>query len=115
MPHFIGVIIDEKRMEKIKGTPLEKEIKDMFGGALKMIAVPVPEEKSKEILKAFDKARIDSRGYIEDIPVAFRRAVFEEMVKAKSLNIINNVLARISEIQEAAKKEDEYIPPPEVE
>ncbi|MEM1956913.1 MAG: hypothetical protein QXN27_03070 [Archaeoglobaceae archaeon] len=115
MPHFIGVIIDEKRMEKIKGTPLEKEIKDMFGGALKMIAVPVPEEKSKEILKAFDKARIDSRGYIEDIPVAFRRAVFEEMVKAKSLNIIDNVLARISEIQEAAKKEDEYIPPPEVE
>ncbi|MEM4566160.1 MAG: hypothetical protein QXD49_06130 [Archaeoglobaceae archaeon] len=115
MPHFIGVIIDEKRMEKIKGTPLEKEIKDMFGGALKMIAVPVPEEKSKEILKTFDKARIDSRGYIEDIPVAFRRAVFEEMVKAKSLNIIDNVLARLSEIQEAAKKEDEYIPPPEVE
>ncbi len=115
MPHFIGVIIDEKRMEKIKGTPLEKEIKDMFGGALKMIAVPIPEEKSKEVLKAFDKARIDSRGYIEDVPVAFRRAVFEEMIKAKSLNIIDNVLARISEIQEAAKKEDEYIPPPEVE
>lgn len=115
MPHFIGVIIDEKRMEKIKGSPLEKEIQDMFGGALKMIAVPVPEEKSKEILKAFEKARIDSRGYIEDVPVAFRRAVFEEMIKAKSLNIIDNVLARISEIQEAAKKEDEYIPPPEVE
>lgn len=115
MPHYIGVIIDEKRMEKIKGTPLEKEIQDMFGGALKMIAVPVPEEKSKEILKVFDKARIDSRGFIEDVPVAFRRAVFEEMVKAKSLNIIDNVLQRISEIQEAAKKEDEYIPPPEVE
>ncbi|MFN3383781.1 MAG: DUF6955 family protein [Archaeoglobaceae archaeon] len=115
MPHFIGVIIDEKRMEKIKGTPLEKEIKDMFGGALKMIAVPVPEEKSKEVLKAFDKARIDSRGYIEDVPVAFRRAVFEEMIKAKSLDIIDNVLARVSEIQDAAKKEDEYIPPPEVE
>lgn len=115
MPHYIGVIIDEKRMEKIKGTPLEKEIKDMFGGALKMIVVPVPEEKSKEILKAFDKARIDSRGYIEDVPVAFRRAVFEEMVKAKSLNVIDKVLQRLPEIQEAAKKEDEYIPPPEVE
>lgn len=115
MPHYIGVIIDEKRMEKIRGTPLEKEIKDMFGGALKMIAVPVPEEKSKEFLKAFDKARIDSRGFIEDVPVAFRRAVFEEVVKAKSLNIIDNILARIAEIQEAAKKEDEYIPPPEVE
>ncbi|MEM0350550.1 MAG: hypothetical protein QXR27_05250 [Archaeoglobaceae archaeon] len=115
MPHYIGVIIDEKRMEKIKGTPLEKEIQDLFGGALKMIAVPVPEDKSKEILKAFDKARIDSRGYIEDIPIALRRAVFEEIVKAKSLNVIDNVLTRLPEIQEAAKKEDEYIPPPEVE
>ncbi|MCC6028350.1 MAG: hypothetical protein LM574_07195 [Archaeoglobus sp.] len=115
MPHYIGVIIDDKRMEKIKGTPLEREIKDMFGGALKMIAVPVPEDKSKEILKAFDKARIDSRGYIEDIPIALRRAVFEEIVKNKSLDIIDKVLARLPEIQEAAKKEDEFIPPPEVE
>ena len=115
MPHYIGIILDEKRLEQVKGTPVEEKIQPIFGGALKMLVVEVPEDKSQEILKAFDRARIDSRGFIEDVPVAFRRAVFEEIAKAKSLDVVDSVLQRLSEIQELAKKEDEYIPPPEIE
>ena len=115
MVHYIGIILDESRLAQIKGTPLEEKIQDLFGGQLKMLVVEVPEDKSEKILKAFDRARIDSRGFIEDVPVAFRRAVFEEIVKNKSLDIIDKVLERLPEIQELAKKEDEYIPPPEIE
>ncbi len=115
MPHYIGIILDEKRLEQVKGTPVEEKIQPIFGGTLKMLVVEVPDEKSQQILKEFERARIDSRGFIEDVPVAFRRAVFEEIAKAKSLDVIDNVLQRLPEIQELAKKEAEYIPPPEIE
>ena len=115
MVYYIGILLDEKRLEAIKGTPLEEKVQDMFGGALKMIAVEVSEDKANEILKAFDRARIDSRGFIEDLPVAFKRALFEEIVKSKSLDVIDKVLAKMDEIKEAAAKESEYIPPPEIE
>ncbi len=115
MPHYIGIILDDKRYEQIKGTELENKIQYIFGGTLKMLVVEVPEDKSEKILKAFDRARIDSRGFIEDLPVAFKRALFEEIAKAKSLDVIDKVLERLPEIQELAKKEEEYIPPPEIE
>lgn len=115
MPHYISVILDDERYKKIKGTELEKKITYLFGGQLRSLVIDVPEKKSEQILKAFDKARIDSRGYIEDVPVAFRRVVFEEIAKAKSLDVIDKVIKRLPEIQEAAKKEDEYIPPPEIQ
>lgn len=115
MVYYIGLILDEKRLEQIKGTPLEEKVQSLFGGQLKMLVVEVPEDKADQILKAFDRARIDSRGFLEDLPVAFKRALFEEVAKAKSLDVIDKVLEKLSEIQEAAKKEDEYIPPPEIE
>jgi len=115
MPHYIGVILDDKRLEQIKGTPLEEKVQSIFGGQLKMLVVEVPEDKSEIILKAFDRARIDSRGFLEDLPVAFKRALFEEIAKAKSLDVIDKVLERLPEIQELAEKESEYIPPPEIE
>ncbi len=115
MVHYIGIILDDKRYEQIKGTPLEEKIQYIFGGTLRMLVVEVPEDKSQQILKAFDRARIDSRGFIEDLPVAFKRALFEEIAKAKSLDVIDKILERLPEIQELAKKEEEYIPPPEIE
>ncbi|MET1123839.1 MAG: hypothetical protein ABWW66_01075 [Archaeoglobaceae archaeon] len=115
VPHYIAVYLDDKRLEQIRGTPVEEKVTEMFGGQLKAIIVEVPEEKSREILKAFEKARIDSRGFVEDVPVAFRRVLFEEIAKAKSTDVIDAVLARLPEIQEMAKKEDEYLPPPDIE
>ncbi len=114
MVYYLGIILDDKRYEQIKGTSVEEKVQYLFGGTLRMIRLDVPEDKAQQILKAFEKARIDSRGFIEDVPVAFKRAVFEEIAKAKSLDVIDKVLERLPEIQEAAKKEDEYIPPPEI-
>ncbi len=115
MVYYIGLILDDKRLEQIKGTPLEEKVQSLFGGQLKMLVIEVPEDKAEKILKSFDRARIDSRGFLEDLPVAFKRALFEEVAKAKSLDVLDKVLERLPEIQEAAKKESEYIPPPEIE
>lgn len=115
MVYYIGIILDEKRLEQIKGTGLEEKVQDLFGGQLKMLVLEVQDDKANEVLKAFDRARIDSRGFLEDLPIAFKRALFEEVAKAKSLDVIDKVLERLSEIQELAKKEEEYIPPPEIE
>jgi hypothetical protein len=114
MAYSLAIILDDKRLATIKGSALEEKITDMYGGAIKALILEVSEEQSKKMLSEFDKARIDARGFLEEVPVAFKRAIFEEIAKSKSLDVIDNVLAKISEIKEAAKKESEYIPPPEV-
>lgn len=117
MAHNFAVLLDEKRLGAIKGSGLEEKISDMFGGALKCFILELPEDKSKQIMDAFDTARIDSRGFITDVPIAFNRTIFEEIAKAKSLGpeVIDGVLKRADEIKEAAAKESEYLPPPDID
>jgi len=116
MAKYIVSLLDEKRLAAIKGSGLEEKIVDLFGGGAKALNYEVPEDKVKEILHAFDTARIDTRDCITDTPIAFNRAVFEEIAKTKSLDtkVIDNVLKRLPEIKEAAAKEKEYLPPPEI-
>ncbi|AEH45037.1 hypothetical protein Thein_1169 [Thermodesulfatator indicus DSM 15286] len=115
--YFIVVLLDENRLSKIKGTDLEKHIKYMFGGELRLIEVPVNEELKNKILQEFDTARVDSRGAITDLPVAFMRELFNQIVEKKSLGpeVIEAVLQKVDEIKEAAAKESEYLPPPEID
>jgi len=117
MVHYIGLLLDDARLSKIKGTELEKKLTTLFGGQIKSLVLEVPEEWSKKILAEFPNARIDSRGYLEDLPVAFKRALFNEVVNKKSLgvDVIEAVFKRIDEIKELAEKESEYIPPPEID
>jgi len=117
MEYILEVFLDDYRLSKIKGTPVESQIEAVFGGELKVLRVKVGEEIKNEILKAFETARIDSRACITDTPVAFRRALFEEIAKQKSLgeDVVKGVLGRISEIKELAAKEAEYLPPPDIE
>ncbi|KPJ67123.1 MAG: hypothetical protein AMJ45_03215 [Syntrophobacter sp. DG_60] len=117
MAYNFAVLLDEKRLEAIKGSGLEEKIVDMFGGALKAFILEIPDDKSKEIMAEFDTARIDARGFITDVPIAFNRTIFEEIAKAKSLGVevIDGVLKRVSEIKEAAAKEKQYLPPPDIE
>jgi len=67
-------------------------------------------------MDAFDTARVDSRGFITDVPIAFNRVLFEEIAKSKSLGTaaVDGVLARVDEIKEAAAKEKEFLPHPEL-
>lgn len=117
MEYILEVFLDDYRLEKLKGTPVESKIESVFGGELKVVRVKVGEEIKNEILKAFESARIDSRGCITDTPVAFRRALFEEIVSQKSLSedVAKAVLTKIDQVKELAAKEAEYLPAPEIE
>jgi len=53
MAHFIAILLDEKRLDALKGTGLEEKISDLFGGALKALNIEVPEEAEKGIMEAF--------------------------------------------------------------
>ncbi|WP_297058597.1 hypothetical protein [Thermosulfurimonas sp.] len=117
MAYFMVVLLDDSRMEKIKGTGLEEHIKYMFGGELRLLEVEVSEDLKNKILAEFETARVDSRGAITDVPVAFMRELFNQVVEKKSLGpeVVEGVLAKIGEIKEMAAKESEYLPPPEIE
>lgn len=117
MAYFMVVLLDDKRMEKIKGTELEDKIQYMFGGELRCLNVEVSEELKDKVLQEFDTARVDSRGAITDVPVAFMRELFNQVAEKKSLGpeVVEGVLAKVNEIKEMAAKESEYLPPPEIE
>jgi hypothetical protein len=110
----LGLIIDDKRYEAIRGTPLEQRLEYMFGGYVRLLTLEVDEETAKRILKEFPSGRIDARGFLEDLPVAFKRELFEAVAKTKSLGkeAIDKVFEKIDEIKAAAEKEKEYVPPP---
>ncbi|NPA48380.1 MAG: hypothetical protein GXO20_00210 [Thermodesulfobacteria bacterium] len=115
--YFIVVLLDDYRMSKIRGTGLEEHIKYMFGGELRLLEVKVPEELKDRILQEFETARVDSRGAITDLPVAFMRELFNQIVEKKSLGpeVVEAVLQKVDEIKKAAEKESEYLPPPEID
>ncbi len=117
MAYFMVVLLDDKRLEKIKGTELEDKIQYMFGGELRCLNVEVSEELKDRILKEFETARVDSRGAITDVPVAFMRELFNQVAEKKSLGpeVVEGVLAKIDEIKEMAAKESEFLPPPEID
>jgi hypothetical protein len=111
---YISVLLDDKRMDAIKGSDLEEKIDKMFGGALNAFTLELSNAKAKEIMDAFFTARVDSRSFITDVPIAFSRTLFEEISKTKSLgdDVIDAVLTRVDEIKEAAAKESEFLPTP---
>ncbi|MEL9990009.1 MAG: hypothetical protein QXP98_03395 [Thermoproteus sp.] len=114
MTYKIGLLIDDKRYEAIKDLPFAAKMKSMFGGEIRVLEVEVDEETAKRILAEFPSARVDARGFLEDLPVAFKRALFEAVVETKSAGkeALERVFARLPEIKEAAAREKEYVPPP---
>ncbi|HEC99797.1 MAG TPA: hypothetical protein ENN18_05390 [Proteobacteria bacterium] len=117
MGKSIAVLLDESRLKKIEGSGLENKVEKMFGGALNAFVVEVSDEEAKKVMDAFGTARIDSRGFITDVPIAFNRVLFDEVAITKSLGdeAVDGVLKRLTEIKEAAAKESEYLPPPDIE
>ena len=117
MAYFIVVLLDDNRFAKIKGTELEDKVQYMFGGELRCLNVEVSEEMKERILKEFDTARIDSRGAITDVPVAFLRELFSQVAEKKDLGAaaLEGVLAKVDEIKELAAKESEFLPAPEID
>ncbi|MEW6572462.1 MAG: hypothetical protein AB1374_02355 [Bacillota bacterium] len=117
MAKLFVVLLDDNRLKKLEGSGLEKQVSKLFGGALNAFNMEVTDEHASKILEEFATARIDSRGAITDVPIAFNRVVFEEIAKNKSLGpeVMEGVLARVAEIKEAAAKESEYLPAPDID
>lgn len=116
MSKKFAVLLDDKRFGAVKGSGLEDKIDFLFGGALKAFIMDISEDEAKKLMNSFDTARVDSRGFITDTPIAFNRVLFEEIAKAKSLGgeVIAAVLKREKEIKEMAAKENDYLPAPEL-
>ncbi len=116
MPYKMAVILDRARLDRIRGTQLEKMVKDLYGGYLKVLELDVPDDAAQRILKEFPRARIDARGFIEETPVVFKRELFEVIAQLRSVGreVFEELLKpeRLSKIKELAAKEEEYLPPP---
>jgi len=117
MAKYFGVIIDEKRLAAIKGTPLEEKVEPIFGGALKRLVIEVPDDLGQKVIEQFSKARFDARGFIEETPAAFKRLVFKKIVELKSLSpeVMEKAVAEIPSIKDDIAKEDRELPVPDID
>ena len=112
--YSLAVLLDNKRLEAIRGTGLETRLTSMFGGAIKAFILQVPAEQSKRLLGAFPRSRTDARGFIEELPVTYKRALFDEIIRHRSIGpeVTDSVLARLDAIKADAAKEEDYLAPP---
>ena len=114
--YSLAVLLDTKRQSAIRGTGLEKMMTDMFGGAIKAFILTVTPEQSKKLLAAFTRSRTDSRGFLEELPISFKRALFDEIVRSKSIGpeVTEAVLKKLDALKAEAAKEEDRLPPPEL-
>ncbi|MEW6674505.1 MAG: hypothetical protein AB1348_00535 [Nitrospirota bacterium] len=115
--NYLAVLLDAKRLSDIKGSPLEGKVTDMFGGAIKALIMEVPDEQTNKIIEGLPGARLDARFFIEEAPIAFKRALFEKIKTMKSIGkeVIDAVLADLPKIKELAAKESEALPVPDID
>jgi len=117
MAKYFGIILDEKRLSAIKGTPLEEKVEPIFGGALKRLVIEVSDELGQKTIEQFSKARFDARGFIEETPAAFKRLVFKKVIELKSLGpeVLEKALEELPSIKDEIAKEDRELPVPDVD
>ncbi len=105
----IELPLDRKRIERIeKEAPeLKQYIKEAFGGLLKLLEVEVTAEQWSKIQSDFPVARTTPHGTIEQLPKAFKEALFDAVVRLKKLDpsVIDEVYKNIEEIKKKAYEE----------
>ncbi|KAA8921966.1 DUF6955 family protein [Thermoplasma sp.] len=117
MSYRILIILDDKRMARIKGTKLESYAKGIYAGCLRGIDIDVDDKRADFILKMFPRSRIDSMGYIEELPVSFKQELFNALAESGDFSeAIDMVLKpdRLQMIKEKAAMEDEKLPVPNI-
>jgi hypothetical protein len=113
--YFLAVLMDEKRLQSIRGTPLERKLTSMFGGAIKAFVLQASSEQCQKLLSEFPRSRTDARGFIEELPIAFKKALFEEIVNSQSIDteVIDSVILHLARVKAEAEIEENYLTPPE--
>ena len=94
----IALYLDEGRLARLRGTPFERLVRPMFGGVACVGA-------GRRLGGVGASAKVDARGFVEDLPASFRRALFEELVAG------GDVKAAVLAALERASEEEE-VPPP---
>lgn len=114
--YSLAVLLDEKRLKAVRGTRLEPSMTSMFGGAIKAFILSVSAEQSRKLLAEFPRARTDARGFLEELPVSFKRALFDQIVSSESIGpeVVDKVIGRLAEVKSSAASEEEYLRPPEL-
>jgi len=108
MRYRLALYLDEARLARLRGSPLEGLARPMFGGGLYVLVVEVGEGLGLEVLRRFPSARVDARGFIEDVPVSFRRALLEELTAGLGVEeAVQRALERAR-----GGGEEEFVPPP---
>lgn len=51
MSKYMAVLLNDKRMDAIKGSGLEEKVDKMFGGALNAFTVELSDDRAKEVLR----------------------------------------------------------------
>jgi len=115
--NYLAVLLDAKRLADIKGSHLEGKITDVFGGAIKALIIEIPDELANRIIAELPGARLDARSFLEEVPVAFKRALFEKIKSMKSTGteVVDAVFAELPKIKELAIKESESLPVPDID
>jgi len=94
-----------RRLARLRGTPFEGFVRPMFGGGLYVLVLELDDALGELVLRRFPSARVDARGFVEDLPASFRRVLFEELVAR------GEVEAAVLAALERASEEEE-VPPP---
>jgi hypothetical protein len=101
----IALYLDEGRLARLRGTPFEGFVRPMFGGGLYVLVLELDDALGELVLRRFPSARVDARGFVEDLPASFRRVLFEELLAR------GEVEAAVLAALERASEEEE-VPPP---
>jgi len=80
-------------------------VRPMFGGGLYVLVLELDDALGELVLRRFPSARVDARGFVEDLPASFRRVLFEELVARGEVEAA--VLAALERASD-----DEEVPPP---
>jgi len=100
----IALYLDEGRLARLRGTPFVGFVRPMFGGGLYVLVLELDDALGELVLRRFPSARVDARGFVEDLPASFRRVLFEELVAR------GEVEAAVLAALERASEEEE-VPP----
>jgi len=86
---------------------LADRLKPMFGGEVFLLVVDVDADAAERILSTFPSARVDARGFIEDLPVAFRRTLLKAIMETGNVGraAFERVFAEIERIKGEAARE----------
>jgi len=88
----------------IRGSPFEGFVRRMFGGGLYVFVLELDGVLGELVLRRFPSARVDARGFVEDLPASFRCVLFEELVARGEVEAA--VLAAL------VASDDGEVPPP---